>query len=29
MPAFAPRLTAEEIAAVVEYTRTVLADVTP
>lgn len=29
MPAFAERLTAEEIAAVVEYTRTVLADVNP
>ena len=29
MPAFAERLTAEEIAAVVEYTRTVLVDVNP
>jgi mono/diheme cytochrome c family protein len=29
MPAFGPRLSAEEIAAIVEYTRTVLADVHP
>ena len=29
MPAFADRLTPEEIAAVVDYTRTVLADVKP
>jgi mono/diheme cytochrome c family protein len=29
MPAFAERLSAEEIAAVVDYTRTVLADVQP
>ena len=29
MPAFAERLSAEEIAAVVEYTRTVLAEVNP
>jgi mono/diheme cytochrome c family protein len=29
MPAFAERLSAEEIAAVVEYTRTVLAEVHP
>jgi mono/diheme cytochrome c family protein len=29
MPAFSERLSAEEIAAVVDYTRTVLADVQP
>jgi mono/diheme cytochrome c family protein len=29
MPAFGERLSAEEIAAVVDYTRTVLADVQP